>query len=139
MPHFLMPLLEMGMLGRLRWRDAGGEPQRDAVAGCPGVGLANRVLSDGASQDIAPCGPCNRVERLPEPRCAGLQRSPHLLPPVCRAVLRLHAGVRVAVSPDPIIRIPEDSGAPPVTLVGGWKGGGKSHFQSMEGAMHEAR
>src|SRR5207248_7149093 len=71
-PHFLMPLREMGMLGRLRWRDAGGEPQRDAVAGCPGVGLANRVLSDGASQDIAPGGPCNRVERLPEPRCAGL-------------------------------------------------------------------
>src|SRR5947199_2098283 len=53
-PHFLMHLLEMGMLGRVRWRDAGGDTQRDAVAGCPGFGLANRVLSDGESQDIEP-------------------------------------------------------------------------------------
>ena len=45
-PHFLMHLLEMGMLGRFCWLDAGGEPQRDALAGMPGFGLAHRVVSD---------------------------------------------------------------------------------------------
>jgi hypothetical protein len=69
-----MHLLEMGMLGRFCWLDAGGEPQRDALAGVPGFGLAHRVLSDVASQEIEPCGACNRVERMPEPRFPGLQR-----------------------------------------------------------------
>ena len=55
-PDFLMHLLEMGMLGRFRWLDAGGETQRDALAGFAGFGLANRVLSDMESQEIEPCG-----------------------------------------------------------------------------------
>ena len=97
MPHFLMHLLEMGMLGRFRWLDAGGETQRDALAGFPGFGLASRVLSDVESQEIEPCGTFNRVERMPDPRFAGLQRSSHLLQPVCRDVLGLHDDVRVAV------------------------------------------
>jgi hypothetical protein len=69
-----MHLLEMGMLGRFCWLDAGGEPQRDALAGVPGFGLANRVLSDVESQEIEPCGAFNRVERMPDPCFTGFQR-----------------------------------------------------------------
>ena len=73
-PDFLMHLMEVCMLGGFRRLDAGGETQRDAVAGFPGFGLANRVLSDVESQEIEPCGTFNRVERMPDPRFAGLQR-----------------------------------------------------------------
>ena len=80
-PHFLMPLMEMCMLGRFRWLAAGGETQGDALASFPGFGVANRVLPDVESQEVEPCGAFNRVERLPNPRLTGLQSSPHLLPP----------------------------------------------------------
>jgi hypothetical protein len=96
-PDFLMHLMEVCMLGGFRRLDAGGETQGDALAGFPRFGLANRVLPDVESQDIEPCEACNRVERLPDPRCTGLQRSPHLVQPVCRDVLRLCDGVIVAV------------------------------------------
>jgi len=51
-----MHLMEMCMLGRFRWLDAGGETQRDALAGFPGFGMANRVLPDVESQEIEACG-----------------------------------------------------------------------------------
>ena len=72
MPHFLMHLLEMCMLGRFCWLDAGVETQRDALTGFPGFGLADRVLPDVESQEIEPCGAFNRVERMPDPRFTGL-------------------------------------------------------------------
>ena len=96
-PHFLMHLMEVCMLGGFRRLDAGGEPQGDALAGFPRFGLAHRVVPDVASQDIEPCEAFNRVERMPDPRFTGLQRSPHLLQPACRDVLSLRDGVIVAV------------------------------------------
>ena len=96
-PDFRMHLLEMGMLGGFRRLDAGGAPQGDAVAGFPRFGLAHRVLPDVASQEIEPWDAFNRVERMPDPRFTGLQRSPHLWQPACRDGLRLRAGVIVAV------------------------------------------
>jgi hypothetical protein len=80
-PHFLMHLMEMFMLGRFRWLDEGGETQGDALASCTGFGVANRVLPDVESKEVEPCGAFNRVERMPNPRFTGLQSSPHLLPP----------------------------------------------------------
>jgi hypothetical protein len=47
--------------------------------------------------------------------------------------------VIVAVEHDQIIGEPDDSGAPPVTIFGGWKGHGNGHFQAMEGDIHEER
>lgn len=96
-PDFLMHLMEVFMLGGFRRLDAGGETQGDALAGFPRFGLANRVLPDVESQEIEPCDVFNRVERMPDPRFTGLQRSPHLLQPACRDVLRLRDGVIVAV------------------------------------------
>jgi len=96
-PDFLMHLMEVFMLGGFRRLDAGGEPQGDALAGFPRFGLAHRVLPEVESQEIEPCDAFNRVERMPDPRFTGLQRSPHLLQPACRDVLSLRDGVRVAV------------------------------------------
>lgn len=96
-PDFLMHLMEVCMLGGFRRLDAGGETQGDTLAGFPRFGLANRVLPDVESQEIEPCDACNRVERMPDPRFTGLQRSSHLLQPACRDVLRLRDGVIVAV------------------------------------------
>ena len=138
-PDFLMHLMEVCMLGGFRRLDAGGETQGDTLAGLPRFGLANRVLSDVESQEVEPCDTFDRVERMPDPRFAGLQRSPHLLQPVCRDVLSLHDGVIVAVEHDQIISESDDSGSPPVTILGGWKGGGNSRFQAMEGDVREER
>jgi hypothetical protein len=79
------------------------------------------------------------------PRAVGMMwshspmSSPSLLPPGGREVLRLHEGVLVAGEHAQLSRIPEDSGAPPVTLWGGWQGGGKSRCQSLAGALQEER
>ena len=80
-PHFLMHLMEMCMLGSFGWLDEGGETQGDALAGFTGFGVTNRVLPDVESKEIKPCGAFNRVERMPNPRFTGLQSSPHLLQP----------------------------------------------------------
>lgn len=72
-PHFLMHLMEMCMLGRFRWLDEGGETQGDALASFTGFGVANRVLPDVESKEVEPCGAFNRVERMPNPRFTGLQ------------------------------------------------------------------
>jgi len=85
------------MLGSFCRLDEGGETQGDALAGFAGFCGAHRVLPDVESKEIEPCGAFNRVERMPDPRFTGLQRSPHLLQPACRDVLSLRDGVIVAV------------------------------------------
>jgi len=121
-PDCLLHLMEVWMLGGFRRLEAGGEPQGDALAGLPRFGLAKRVVPDVASQAIAPGAACHRVERRPAPRLTGLQRSPHLLQPACRDVLRLCDGVIVAVEHDQLLGTPDDPGAPPVPILGGWQG-----------------
>jgi hypothetical protein len=109
------------------------------VAGLPRFGLANRGVPAVASQAIAPCEACNRVERLPDPCLTGLPSAPPLLPPACRAGLRLRDGGSVAVSPAPSLGASDDAGAPPETLCGGWHGHGHGRCQAMEGARQAAR
>ena len=72
-PHFLMHLMEMFMLGSFCRLDEGGETQGDALAGFAGFCGTHRVLPDVESKEIEPCGAFNRVERMPDPRFPGLQ------------------------------------------------------------------
>ena len=97
-----MHLTDMSTLTGLRGLTVGCKAQRFALSGFTGFGSTYRVLPNMETEEIKPCGAFNRVERMPDPRFAGLQSSPTLLQPPRRHVLSVHDGVIVSVENDQV-------------------------------------
>jgi len=133
--HVLFDLLEMGALSFCRWCDVGVASQWFSLPGCAGFVCAYRVLPDVEPPEVDPCDPCDRVSRMCDPGVPGLHYQPHALEPCGRNRLRLQTDLSVFMPHHTVVRVPDDSGLPPLAVLVGREGGFDGRFQPVQGPM----